>query len=304
MLENHSDQSIVGDPAAPTLTRYAHEYAYAANFYGVTHPSLPNYIALTSGFTWFSNSDDPRQRFTQWNIVDEFEAHHVSWKAYMQGLPFPGFTGNFYPSDKKNARYVIRHDPFMLYDDVRHNAERRASVVPLAQLARDARAGTLPTFIWISPDVCSDMHGTPEAPCPYAKDAALRRDGDDFVKRWVPVLLHAKGWTNRSVIFILTDETTFNGDRATDGWLSAAGCCDSPLLPPGTTLLPKGGMYGGGKIPFIAIGGHVRRHYVSHVPYNHYSLLRTLEDAWGLQRLGMTSDSNNVSALSDLFILK
>lgn len=302
MLENHSDKSIVGDPAAPTITRYAREYAYAANFYGVTHPSLPNYIALTSGFTWFSNSDDPTQRFSQWNLVDELEAHRISWKAYMQGLPSTGFAGNFYPSGEKNARYVIRHDPFMLYDDVRSNPDRRAKVVPLKQLTDDARRGALPQFFWISPDVCKDMHGTPEEPCPYAKDAALRQSGDNFIKHWVPVLLHAKGWTNQSVLFVLTDETTYNGNPATDGWLSATGCCDSPVLPPGTTLLPKGGMYGGGKIPFIALGNDVRKRYISHVPYNHYSLLRTIEDAWGLERLGMTTDVRNINTLSDLFL--
>jgi hypothetical protein len=301
MLENHSDRSVVGDPAAPTITRYAHKYAYAANFYGVTHPSLPNYVAITSGNTWYSNSDDPTQRFAHWNLVDELEAAKVSWKAYMQGLPTPGFTGNFYPSDENRARYVIRHDPFMLYDDVRDNAARRAKVVPLRELAGDARGGTLPRFIWISPDVCKDMHGTPDEPCPYAKDAALRRSGDDFIKRWVPRLLRAKGWTRRSVIFILTDETTYTGNPATDGWLSAQGCCDSPVLPAGTKLLPKGGVYGGGKIPFIAIGEDVKRKYVSQVAYNHYSLLRTIEDAWGLERLGVTSDIENIRSLSDLF---
>ncbi len=301
MLENHSDKSVVGDPAAPSITQYAREYAYASNFYGVTHPSLPNYIAITSGSNWYSNSDDPTQRFQHWNLVDELEAHGISWKAYMQGLPSPGFAGNFYPSSENKALYVIRHDPFMLYDDVRSDPKRRTKVVPLERLANDAQSGRLPQFIWISPDVCKDMHGTPEEPCPYAKDADLRRSGDDFVKQWVPVLLRSKSWTKRSVIFILTDETTYTGDASTGGWLNADGCCDSPALPPGTELLPKGGTYGGGKIPFIAIGGGVKRAYVSAVPYNHYSLLRTIEDSWGLQRLGVTSDVENVRTLNDLF---
>ena len=301
MLENHSDKSIVGDPAAPVITRYARAYAYAADFYGVTHPSLPNYIAITSGSNWYVNSDDPTQRFSHWNIVDELEAHHVSWKAYMQGLPQAGYAQNYYPPSEAKARYVIRHDPFMLYNDVRDNPVRRARIVPLSQLARDAAAGALPQFMWISPDVCQDMHGTPEAPCPYAKDAALRRSGDNFIAHWVPVLLHAKNWTKHSVIFILTDETTYTGNPATGGWLGASGCCDSPRLPPGTALLPKGGLYGGGKIPFIAIGGIVKRHFVSHVPYNHYAVLRTIEDNWGLQRLGFTSDVENVKNLAELF---
>ena len=303
MLENHSDQSIIGNPAAPVLTQYARRYAYASDFYGVTHPSLPNYVAITSGSTWFSNSDDPTQRFNHWNIVDELEMHHISWKAYMQGMPSPGFADNFYPADEKTALYVIRHDPFMLYDDIREDPKRRANVVPLEQLTSDLRRGRLARFVWISPDVCKDMHGTPEEPCPYSRDAALRTSGDDFVKAWVPQLLASKAWTKRSVIFILTDETTYNGDAATGGWLSAQGCCDSPELPPGTNLLPKGGVYGGGKIPFIAIGSAVKRGYVSTRPYNHYAVLRTIEDAWGLKQLGATSDVKNVSTLVDMFAL-
>lgn len=302
MLENHSKASVIGDPAAPTITQYAHQYAYADNFYGVTHPSLPNYIAITSGSNWYSNSDDPTQRFNNRNIVDELEAHHISWKAYMEHMPSVGFMDNFYPANENTALYVIRHNPFMLYDDIRNNAARRAKVVPLTQLAGDAKSGKLAKYIWISPDVCKDMHGTPEEPCPYAKDADLRRSGDDFVKEWVPVLLHAKGWTSHSVIFILTDETTYNGDKATGGWLNADGCCDAPALPPGTALLPKGGTYGGGLIPFVAAGGIVKRGYVSHLEYNHYALLRTIEDAWGLGRLGFTSDTANIRTLADLFV--
>lgn len=304
MLENHSKTSVIGDPAAPTITQYAHQYAYADNFYGVTHPSLPNYIAITSGSNWYSNSDDPTQRFNHRNLVDELEAHHISWKAYMEHMPSAGFADNFFPSNENTALYVIRHNPFMLYDDIRNNPARRAKVVPLTQLADDAKSGRLARYVWISPDVCKDMHGLPEEPCPYAKDVDLRRSGDDFVKQWVPVLLHAKGWTSHSVIFILTDETTYTGNPATGGWLNADGCCDSPALPPGTMLLPKGGTYGGGIIPFIAVGGIVKRGYVSHLEYNHYALLRTIEDAWGLDRLGFTSDTENIRTLADLFVTR
>ena len=175
---------------------------------------------------------------------------------------------------------------------------------PLDQLASDAKSGKLAKYIWISPDVCKDMHGMPEEPCPYAKDVDLRRSGDDFVKQWVPVLMHSTSWTSHSVIFILTDETTYTGNPATGGWLNADGCCDAPALPPGTMLLPKGGTYGGGLIPFIAVGGIVKRGYVSHFDYNHYALLRTIEDAWGLDRLGFTSDTENIRSLADLFITR
>ena len=88
----------------------------ANNYFGVTHDSLPNYIAATSGQTWGSNSDDTAQAplFDHQNLVDQLEAAHVSWKAYMGNLPFPGDLANETP----DGLYVRKHDPFLMYPDV------------------------------------------------------------------------------------------------------------------------------------------------------------------------------------------
>lgn len=87
MLENHSDLSIVGNRNAPQITQLALRNGYASAFYGVTHPSLPNYVALTSGNNWYSNSDLSTHRFSNRNLIDQLEESRISWKAYMQSLP-------------------------------------------------------------------------------------------------------------------------------------------------------------------------------------------------------------------------
>jgi len=301
MLENHSDLSIVGNPNAPLITRLALDNGYASAYYGVTHPSLPNYIALTSGNNWYSNSDSQTQRFTNRNLVDQLEEAGVSWTAYMQGLPSVGYAGDFYPNNEERALYVIRHDPFMLYTDVASNPRRRAHIVPYSRFASDTRTGHLAKFIWISPDVCHDMHGTSGPPCPYSGDPLLRRTGDRFVADAVRSLLRSPGWTARSAIFIMLDETDYTGNKRYGGWLNARGCCDTPIVQKGFDSYPQGGAYGGGLIPFIVISGIGKKHFVSNVAYNHYSVLRTIESSWHLGYLGMAADSNNVHSLGEFF---
>ena len=112
---------------------------WRTNYFGVTHDSLPNYIAATSGQTWGSNSDDTAQAplFNHENLVDQLEAAHVSWKAYMQNLPFPGDLTD----ETSNGLYVRKHDPFLMYPDVYNDPARADNVVPLKQLRADLSLG-------------------------------------------------------------------------------------------------------------------------------------------------------------------
>src|SRR6478735_6030136 len=92
----------------PSSSIWRRPTGLANNYFGVTHDSLPNYIAATSGQTWGSNSDDTAQAplFNHQNLVDQLEAAHVSWKAYMESLPFPGDLVDTTP----DGLYVRKHD--------------------------------------------------------------------------------------------------------------------------------------------------------------------------------------------------
>src|ERR1700675_536848 len=87
MLENHSQASVIGDPNAPYITQLAHSNATAAQYYGVTHPSMPNYVASISGSNWFVNDDTPARRYAHTNLVDQLEANGLTWGAYMESMP-------------------------------------------------------------------------------------------------------------------------------------------------------------------------------------------------------------------------
>src|SRR5439155_14155964 len=157
VLENHSAKGVIGAPNTPYITSLAQKYGEAANYFGVTHPSEPNYIAMTSGSNWFINNDDPANRFDHTNVVDGLEAAHISWDAYMEALPADPLA-DFWPSSKQPL-YASKHNPFALYTDVRGNPARVAHIKPYTALAGDLNSPHAPRFVYITPDQCNDMHG-------------------------------------------------------------------------------------------------------------------------------------------------
>ena len=123
----------------------------------MTHPSEPNYIAMTSGSNWFTNNDNPANRFDHTNVVDTLEARHISWDAYMEALPADPLA-DFWPSSAQPL-YASKHNPFALYTDIRGNPARVAHIKPYTKLAGDLNSGHAPRFVYITPDQCNDMHG-------------------------------------------------------------------------------------------------------------------------------------------------
>ena len=314
MLENHSQAGVIGDPAAPGITALANRYAEATQYYGVTHPSEPNYIAATSGSNWWINNDSPNNRFDHTNIVDELTSHHVSWAAYMQAMPSAGYTGDFWPA-ASTPLYASKHNPFVLYTSVRENPTALNQIKPYSALASDLNRGDAPRYVWISPDQCDDMHGGvyaavpgfADTPCPYsnasgdANDEQLKANADRFVTNAVQTIMSSRAWTDQSAIFIAADEGDYTGNATNGGWASPAGCCDSPIAPagdPDINVAWPGGTYGGALVPAIVIAPSGPHHYTNDTAFNHYSLLRTIEDAWGLSELGFTSDHAQVSTMN------
>jgi hypothetical protein len=324
MLENHSRSSVIGDPNAPYLTGLAHNYAMADRYYGVTHPSMPNYLASIGGDTYGIQDDnvDNVVNLDRVNLVDQLESHHIRWDAYMDTLPADKLADNGPTLSDGTVvpLYAKKHNPFVLYDDIKNNPQRMSHVRDYNRLPADLNRTDAPQFVWITPNQCHDMHGGvyvavpghPETPCPYGStkddpnDAALKQKADQFVHGAVATIVSSLAWTQRSAIVIVTDENDYTGNPETGGWESAAGCCDSPYVPKGDPRVSPdwpGGTYGGGLIPAIVVtpaGPHL---YVGHTPYNHYSMLTTIEDNWYLGHIGHAGDtSGGVVPMWPLFV--
>jgi regulation of enolase protein 1 (concanavalin A-like superfamily) len=247
VMENQEYDSVVGSPAAPYINSLAQQYGLATNAFGVTHPSLPNYMAMTGGDTFFTDdcvgcvADAP-------NIADRMEAAGRSWTAYMEDMPSACLATD-------SGLYVAKHNPFVHYMDIVSNAARCTShVVPFSRFSTDLSSGSLAQFVWITPNLCNDMHD-----CSVAT-------GDAWLSTVVPKILQSPAFKN-SVLFLTWDEG-----------VTAAG--------------------GGGHIPLIVASPYTPAGLRVSTPVNHYSLLRTIEDAWNLAPL---AQSANATAMSQFF---
>jgi len=286
MMENTGYNALIGNANAPFVNAAASRYSLATNYFGVTHPSQPNYIAATSGST-NGVADDNDTTIDVTNIVDQLDAKHKRWKAYMQS-----YSLCVTPLDHAcgNQLYERKHNPFISYQDVQSNPARVANIVDFTQLSTDLASGHVADYVWISPDQCHDMHGrasTPDDPCDFSQIQALIASGDAFLKSTVHAITHSKAWTGDSVIFIAWDESDFTGSGF-NGFGDDSGCCDSV---PGQ---------GGGRVVMIAITSHSDDPRTSSVPYNHQSMLATIQDGWHLGCLAFTCDTANVPPMNDL----
>ncbi|HUA44818.1 MAG TPA: alkaline phosphatase family protein [Solirubrobacteraceae bacterium] len=239
VMENEEYGDVIGSRSAPFLNSLARRYALATGMYAITHPSLPNYLALTGGSTFGIDSDCTGCSVGATSIVDQLEAAHLSWRAYMEDLPHPCFTG------ASAGEYAKKHDPFAYYTRIVSSPSRCANIVPITRLSADERRGTLPRFIWITPNLCHDMHN-----CSVST-------GDRYLAGLVPPLLGSLG--RGGLLFITWDEG-----------LTDDGCCR---------------LAAGGHIVTIVAGPGARPGGRLATPSDHYSVLQTIEDLLGLKRL-------------------
>jgi hypothetical protein len=178
---------VLGSADAPTFNSLARRYARLTRYTAVTHPSLPNYLALVSGSTQGIHRDCTSCSVAAQNLADSLDAAGRSWKAYAEGLPRPGYTG------AASGRYAKKHVPFLYFRDVKSSARRR-HIVPLTQLRLDLRDDAVPDFALIVPDLCNSMHD-----CSVAT-------GDRWLGRVVPPLLRLQD----TAVFVVFDEGTYS----------------------------------------------------------------------------------------------
>jgi hypothetical protein len=255
VMENREISEVIGNAQAPYINSLANRYALSSDYYAVTHPSLPNYLALTGGSTFGIQSDCSDCSVNATNLVDQLETGAVSWAAYMEGLPRPC------DQTATSGGYAKKHDPFLYYHDIADDPARCRRVLPYRRLAGALRSASLPSFVWITPNLCDDGHD-----CPLAL-------ADKYLAGIVPALLRELG--PHGVLALTWDEGS-----------SDAGCC--------------AGEAAGGRVATILAGPDVRRAARSSLPRDHYSLLATIEDLFGLKHLRLAG-SPATGTLDGLF---
>lgn len=301
MMENHGfDQTIgVSDPGdasgaavlTPFTTMLAQRFGLATYYFGVAHPSLPNYLAAIAGDTFGIHADiescfAPDHGATciaglsARTIVDQLEDSHIAWEALQESMPAAGFIGSRYPLAESGGAelYAQEHDPFLYFTAIATNPARLQNIKPFDPAEFQAELNDprhMPRYVFITPNQCHDEYGVSGGPVPAGctVDADLLKHGDAFLRRTVTAIQNSPSFTDHSAIFIVWDENDFS---------SSLGCCGTP---------------GGGHVAAIVVTKNGKPK-TSSLPMSHYSLLATIEDGLGLPRL---ANAKNAVPMWDLF---
>ena len=223
-MENKSYDNALSGHYTASL---ASEYAVATDYHAVARPSLPNYLALTSGSTWDVTDDGYHELTSGEDLGSELTSAGIPWRAYMENMS-DGCFGSPPP-------YVIKHNPFAFY-----GGQCPSNVVPLSQLDADLSEDT-PNFVWITPNLCHDGH-----------DCSVRTS-DQWLAEVVPKITESAAWKEDGVLFVLWEEADKNDSS--------------------------------NHVPLIVVAPILQSHYIEGY-YDHYSLLATIEDRLGAERLG------------------
>jgi phosphatidylinositol-3-phosphatase len=233
VMENRSYGEVVGNGY---IAQLAAQYGVATDYHGVSHPSLPNYLAMTSGSTW-GIADDGFHALPAGGLGAQLTDAGIDWRAYMEGMS-NGCFNSPYP-------YALKHNPFAYY-----GSACPSQIVPFSQFATDIAGANVPRFVWITPDLCHDGHDCSDAVA------------NAWLSQTVPSILGSTAWQDNGVLLITWDE----GEDSANSVLTLV-IHPAPLV------------------------------HQSAKPYDHYSLLATIEDQLGLARLGLAAQATPMTDL-------
>jgi phosphatidylinositol-3-phosphatase len=251
-MENHSSGTIVGSAQAPYLSALARECGLATNYHNITHPSLPNYVAATSGLSYsalpgFLADCDPGAGCD--TSAPSIFGQGETWKAYEESMPSGCDPSN-------SGEYAVRHNPPAYYTTL---PSCSSDDVPYSRLATDLAHDQLPAFSFITPNLIDDMHDGTVA------------DGDTWLSRNLPAILGSTEYRNGSTAVFIT------WDEGEDGGYAGGESCAT-----NTTDVSC-------HVATLVISPTTKAGTRSGALFNHYSLLATAEQLLSLPELGLAA---------------
>lgn len=294
-------------------------------YYGTGHLSMDNYVAMVSGQAPNADTQGDCQVFSDFQgtttpdangqvtgqgcvypaaikmIGDQLEAVGMSWRGYMEDmgndLARDGSATCAHPalnsqdgtqSAQADDLYATRHNPFVYFHSLIDDQARcDAHVVPLTALPADLQnLASTPNYVFITPNLCNDGHDTN---CANGEPGGLTSI-NTFLQLWVPRILASPAFQKDGLLIVTFDEA-MNSD--------ATSCCNEPTGP--NTPSPGISGPGGGRIGAVLVSPFIKGGTVNDTPYNHYSMLRSVEDLLGLPYLGYAGQTGLKAFGTDVF---
>ncbi|MGZ4247957.1 MAG: alkaline phosphatase family protein [Solirubrobacteraceae bacterium] len=326
VLENESASTTFGPGSpAPYLSQTLRSQgAYLPKYYGIGHESNDNYIAMISGQAPNAATQSDCQTFSDFGssalgpngqalgpgcvyptsvqtIGDQLISAGLTWRDYNQdmgadpqressvcGHPGVGMQDNTQKATATDS-YATRHNPFVYFHSIIDDTTLcDTHVVGLDMLTKDlASATNTPNYVFITPDLCNDGH---DAPCANGQPGGLAQ-ADAFLRQWVPRITGSPAFKSQNGLLIVTFDEADTQD--------ATACCGE--IPGPDSPLPGIFGPGGGKVGAVLLSPCIAPGTVSQTPYNHYTMLRSVEDLYGLSHIGYAGLSGEQAFGSDVF---
>lgn len=275
VMENHSEEDIVGSAAAPYINSLIAQYGFAANYYdSMEHPSLLNYLWLVSG----SDQGAPTDVDPDWNwgfgsfpvtaphLGQQLDDGNVKWRSYQESMGTPCKLDN-------DGNYAPRHDPFLYFSDIQDDVQKCSRLnVDYSVFPTDLAAGDY-KYMWITPNLVDNGHNRDSTVDPSNSDdyAVEIEQEDAWLSTEIPKILQSATYQAGGVIFLTWDEGDSPDIFSTDDHVAMI------------VISPKLKQAG----------------FVSNTPLSHASYLATMEDLWGFPRVGAAVGAQNMYEFFD-----
>jgi hypothetical protein len=310
-LENKGYDATFGPGSpAPYLSQTLRSQGQLlTQYYGTAHNSEPNYVAQISGQGPNPQMQGDCQTYSDFvqtgtvapgqavgdgcvfpagvkTVADQLEAKGLTWKGYMEDMGSACRHPQLNSADdtqkaKVGDQYAARHNPFVYFHSIIDSPTCAQHDVDLSQLPTDlAQASTTPNLTYITPNLCDDGH---DSPCVDGRPGGLA-SADEWLKTWVPKILASPAYQQDGLLVVTFDEAD-----TSDAQHGADACCGEGPGP--NSPLP--GIYGlgGGRTGAVLVSPFITPGTWNDTGYNHYSLLRYVEDTFGLDPLGYAQDA-------------
>lgn len=278
--ENQDFSCVIGNSTMSFLNGLAANYAVATSYYANGHPSISNYFVLTTGQAIYkgSSGDFRTDPVNVDNVVRELKHSGKSWRAYVEGVPGPGYMGGNIDS----TGYVKRHNPLAYFaKDI--SPEERANLAPFPQFSEDLAQNRLANYTFFVPNLYDDGHsieGINGADQGLARcgEATALKHADDWLKNSMIPLLASKVFQDTGLLVITYDEASL--DDQSDG----------------------AGHWGGGRVATILVSSKVKPAYRSIVLFHHEATLRVMLEALGLDKHHWPAGAKNAPSMAEFFL--
>ena len=200
IMENRTKSEVVGSSNFPFFNSLP---VQLTNMTAITHPSLPNYVALVSGATYGITNDSPGFTIASSNkcLFDRLQTANIPWAVYCENM---GSQAEPWSTD--NSLYAHKHNPVSWFDSVSGTTVEAAKVKDASHCISDLNGGSAPAFVFYTPNLNDDGHDT------------TGTVPDTWLQGFITQVRGTNWYANHGAVLVVWDEAESNDTTHIGSW--------------------------------------------------------------------------------------